>query len=499
MLSKVFLVPLLLGISFLVVLFFLQRFPLSPEEVQENYLAWSLGNQPKLSPEAKENLTNFPKDKFIFSLPIKKFFPTQILLSPKFHRLPNLILSILILVLVSSFVFKYQSPSIYIATVFFLSLTPWYALVSVFNFSSLIILTLSLLLFFSFFKSKLLFIILSLFLILFLFLHRFQLVSQTIFSDPDTSISHQSFEVDQRVRQEFKLNGYQDIIPIAIKRIGYNKYFFYYRRLAREALKIFDWERLSSPSQVQTTIAKNLWSERGFPLLFFWQIPLFFLGLFSFSQLSPQVRKLCSVFLIWGLFLSFIAPNSNLETSGFPLVIPISIICAFAISKILRFRYWLSVPGLFVLWAAFAVYHHFLFHELYWRDNRPFVFTQAVKLFQDNPTSSPTLITNILGPTHFYYAWGTRLQPDFFWKNYSDNPDFGNVSFRHFDLTKAPLNDTKVFIGLPGEFLGNQSLKQQNDFNPASLPPLLSLKATVPIKQIVSFGNGNYLWLVERK
>lgn len=506
------------AVFFLSFIFFVEQFPLSVEEVTQNVVSQSYW-QPN-PPAFGEFLTD--SGRRLFALPdlIKSVLPDILIYSPQLHRLPNLILAIISILLL------HRISQNKILTVLSLVCIPWFIYSSVFDFSGLLTLALFFALFATNSRPVNFFVLIclsfaslpGLLAALVLSLIRFQqkvyllalaailsslifrspiqqLKATTFFGEDDYSLARASFEVDQRVREETRINNYRDIFPLSLKRLSYNKYYFWLTKIAVHFTKILNLEYLSSPAQIHTTVSKNLWREKRLPLVLFWQLPLIFIGLLNFSQLERSLKQLVLTGIVVSIVATGLSIQSQFETQGLLIVIPFSILMVLGLQKIMHWKLVTISLGLIAIVGLLASYHHFLLHELYWRDNRPFVFTELVKTIGD--TTQPVTVSNVLGPTHFYYVWLTRTNPQKLWQSFGPEPQIDNVKFRHFDLSSEQYLAGTFYIGLPGEFLGNRGRDNKNDFSPYELPNHLRLKTTIPIKDAVSYGNGNFIWSVE--
>jgi hypothetical protein len=239
--------------------------------------------------------------------------------------------------------------------------------------------------------------------------------------------------VNERVQSEYKLNNYQDVFPIKLKRIAYNKYYFAAKATWEQIVGYMSWERLAFPGQSDATVTRNLWSSKEMGWIYFWQIPLIVIMVYKLEWLKKMPK-------------------------------------------------WAKIVG--IVLGAYSVIitgYHFVAHEEIWHDNRPMVQDAMAKLavkYQANQ------VTSILGSTNKYYIWETKnLHP--------------TILFEHFDLTSDQPQVGWIYVGLPGEFLGSKAKGKNNRFDSLELPNNFRLLESVPIRDTVSFGNGDYIWVVK--
>jgi hypothetical protein len=301
--------------------FLLQKFPPSLEEVTQNIISLSLGNTN--SPIFTKYLLDSGRQLFLLPEFFKSWLPDDLIYSHQLHRLPNLFLSLVCILLF------YRLTQNKLIAVFMLAITPWFIYESVFDFTGLLTLFLALLLFIPKPKISNIFVLIflsltsllglvtalvfsisqikdktyfvSLIFVLCILIFRSpvtQLKSLTFFGRDDYSLNRAGFEVDQRVREETRFNNHIEHIPLIFKRVSYNKYFFWITRIAPQFTKVLNWEYLSSPAQINTTVSKNLWGEKRISLIFFWQLALAVIGLLSFRNINGPEQHIIKILLI---------------------------------------------------------------------------------------------------------------------------------------------------------------------------------------------------------
>ena len=511
-----------MGSVFLLGIYGLQKLPAGMQEAVDNYMAYSVKMGARFPQEILSDVKKFP-----LPLMIRLVLPNQVLLSEKLMRLPVILIGIGVLVLWAYF-WKEER----VLSTLMLVVTPWFVKNSLFDFGSILTLFFSLLAWVGFKNkwnrwwklaivtclslSSLAGLIMAgvlstvwswkekwiyLFVILLGMGVRLSPTAwwkSTVESHVEFSLGQISGEVDQRVRAEYKINGEEDIWPIQIKRIGYNKYNFLGQKLAKEAIKLFDLEWMASPAQLNTTVSKDLWGEKGISLIYFWELILAGWGMFKLEKLSKIAKEMCLLATVVAGIAAFFSPSSEIEGAGFLVVVPIVILSALGMRELLKNK-WLALTSVFILWGVISTYHHFLIHEEYWRDNRPIVFKEMMIMWKKYGLNNKTTMSAVLAPTQYYWAWSAKVSPKEFWSNFSENPTVGNTTFRHFDLSKEPYQKGEVYIGLPGEFLGNKLKNRQNDFSPSELPLQMQLLSQASFRDAVSYGNGNFVWAVKIK
>jgi hypothetical protein len=308
------------------------------------------------------------------------------------------------------------------------------------------------------------------------------------FKVDDLSLSTQGELVDQRARYEFKINNYANIIPLPIKRIVYNKFYFGYRAIVSQAAKVLDLEKWSFPGQSVATVSRSLWGSKGLPWLLFWQI---IAAIWAIKYLNHEEKQAGVIFLSWALLSMMFSTERNFLGPGVGIVVPMALWSAKAVSG-LDFRKFF-VLGILFLWGVTAHLYHFAVNEIYWGDTRPQAFMAMAQMAVKHRDKDSVQVTTMIGRSFLYYAWTIKLPPKLLWEGL-EKGNIGNVFFDHFELKEtAPIHS--VYIGFPGEFIGSKQL--DNSFNANELPGKFRLLEAYKTHDSLSFGNGDYIWSVE--
>lgn len=299
--------------------------------------------------------------------------------------------------------------------------------------------------------------------------------------------------VDNRVRYEFRLNNYQDVVPLAVKRLVYNKPFFAYREVSGKIISQFSPERLAFPGQADATVARSLWGSKGLGWLAWWLLPVSIWGLFAWQRLPGKLRYLAGVLGMWGVLGLIFGNTGDFLENGIGICLALMLVAAGLVRNSGR---WIKVivAVMTVIWTIPSFYH-FLYHEEIWRDNRPKV---QLVMAQMGTRYSARQISTILGRSFLYFGWINRIPPAEFWDGVQAGTKLREVKFDHFEFrNQKPASG--VYVGLPGEFLGNRARDNKNQFSPAELPGNQWLSDSFQTHDTVSFGNGDYVWAVEAK
>lgn len=289
--------------------------------------------------------------------------------------------------------------------------------------------------------------------------------------------------VDQRVRYETTITNYREPVPLFIKRFVYNKPYFWYRKKIIEIGSYFSLEKMAFPGQEDATVSRNLWGSKSLPWIYFWQIPLV---VYAITRI--KIHKNIVILGGWGL-LSLILGNKGdwlANSIGIPLTMAV-IMGDFINQSNQRIR--MAVWVMFII-SVIPSFYHFVNHEQVWRDNRPLVHQTMAQMALRH---EGTTISTILGRSFLYYGWIKQIEPEMFWRGFEVGMKIDGVKFDHFE---KPIHKG-VYVGLPGEFIGNKSDKRSNEFSAIELPGNMKLLEEAKTKDTVSFGNGDYIWTVQ--
>ncbi len=500
----------------------LNHFPPGEQEIQLRYLAWS---QARHIPVPDNYYREMP-----FPLPIwlLSVWPARLLFSDTYFRLPNLIigwggLALLYMML------KKQQPEIALATIIIFGITPWVLWMIISDTAAVLTLFMALLITVMGFNTKVNQLILIavwlglcltslsglVFGVIFgirwvgkqkmviagslMFLaaagiswqYRGYIYQQSIFYINGINNESISKEVDQRVRDEFKLDNFQNIVPLFIKRWVYNKPFYWYRAVTGQILGNFSVEKLAYPAESSATVTRSLWDSKDLPWLLFWEVGLVMAGGYFWRVLKPELGTVCGLFGVWSFTAMGIFGNNFLAT-GIGLTVPVAILAAMGWRKFPRLLKGLSI--LIVIFSLLSTYDLFFNREMVWRDNRPEVQMMIAKMAKKYQADYATAV---LGRSFLYYAWLVKLSPENLWTGIADHNHPEKTVFESFNLKSTAAAKGRVYVGFPGEFLGNRKENGSNEFHISELPLNWQLLASYPIHDTVSFGNGDFIWTVK--
>ncbi len=297
-------------------------------------------------------------------------------------------------------------------------------------------------------------------------------------------------QVNQRVQNETKLNRYREPLPLFIKRFVYNKPYFALREAGQKIVSLFSFEKMAFPGQGDATVARNLWGSKSLPWMFFWQIPLILIAVYFRKNISRELKFTVTVFGAWGILSMISGKSGDWLVNGIGFFVASLLMISWLISRI---KLWGKIAiAVLLLVSVVPSFYHFLYHEEVWRDNRPLVYSVMAQMAAKYKASQ---VTTILGRSFLYYGWMAKISPKQFWQGAEAGMKISGVKFDHFEKPAT----TGVYVGLPGEFLGNRAVDNKNEFRASELPRGWELLESAKIRDTVSFGNGDYVWAVKIK
>lgn len=275
------------------------------------------------------------------------------------------------------------------------------------------------------------------------------------------NFSQAATEVSERFREEDSLKE-RILFPLWLRRMGYNKLFFTYRNLIREALAFFDLETLFF-QEVHPLHQKS-------EVIFYWPLIFFFIwgGVWLVrSRFGKKQRTLSGLILLsWVWFLV-----TNDSPSGRHLLT--LFILSLVVSQGLRRapKKALGLGMIFLIWSVWINAFDILKRPLFWYDNRAFVYEQGMKTIQKRISDYSELrnifLTSLVGNPKLYYFYYEAPPAAVFLED-SEVIKRGELTihFRSFNLKDESLTDDSFYFGFLGEFVGS---KFANDFSKGDL------------------------------
>ncbi len=303
-------------------------------------------------------------------------------------------------------------------------------------------------------------------------------------------LTKQSQQAYERAMFEYRTNNYDNVLPLTMKRLVYNKFYFAYRDFIKHASGLLSLERVGFPGQSDATVSRNLWTSKGMSWLPFWMIPLVIFGIFQMKKAPHEIRNWTVILTVWGFLSLLLGKNENMLGNGIGIMLGASFVFGVAWVS-LRNKFGKIAIAALILTSGFANGWHFLGNELYWRDNRPDAQMKIAEMTIDH---SATQVSTVLGRSFFYYALAKQLPPDDLWKGMETN-SLNGVNFAQFDF-KETSPKAGIYVGFPGDFLGSKREVRNNDFSSEMLPSGWKLLEEYKLRDSINFGNGDFIWTV---
>jgi hypothetical protein len=285
-------------------------------------------------------------------------------------------------------------------------------------------------------------------------------------------------EIMDRLYSESKIVNRIEI-PLAIKRISYNKFFFIYKNVVGELIKFGDPESLFF-QEVHPLEQKSF-------VLFFWPEIIFFtLGIYFATRQSTNSQRRVIFTLLAISLVDFLVQGKPAYQRFWLTMFPLSIIVALGISMITK-RTILTVLSVGILTMSYVInYQDILIRPDYWFDNRPLVYQfifNTVRM-DNNKIQVTTLVGN----------------PGDYCKFYITDCPADKFIFNSFNLKENVPENKYVYAGFVGEFLGpdiknNFSASWKSDIESKSIQIINSYKT----RDSIAYRYGDWVVVGEKK
>ncbi|HEX8923952.1 MAG TPA: hypothetical protein VF828_04435 [Patescibacteria group bacterium] len=295
-------------------------------------------------------------------------------------------------------------------------------------------------------------------------------------------------EVTNRFTQEDSILERIEI-PLVIRRSVYNKYFFMYRDILKEAIPFLDMETVFF-QEVNPLQSKSL-------VIFFWpEVVLFLLGIAWMNRTKNiDLGRIIKVTATMA-FIGFIFSNRVPYLSFLMLILPLSLVIATGAENLFLFAkegYQAAKIGLAVL--VFLCVYGFgtNFYDLavrydYWLDNRPIAYGFIFKSLKNKINEGDNIqVSTLVG------------NPQNYCKFYLGNK-CSQVIFNGFELKNTVPDKGTWYGGFLGEFIGPAGDNQFGS-NWRNLLAAKGLTATdcLELRDSIAYKFGNYVIVAKSK
>jgi len=325
------------------------------------------------------------------------------------------------------------------------------------------------------------------------------LVGQSIVQD--LKPSSYTFEIDKRLSFGKLISS-----PLITQKFNYNRLVFnkaYYGLTVffKNLVKPFDYELLTSSFQAQTILSKERIDTVALPKIFFWEAPLIFFGIIlALRKRSKEI------------YILFIASLTSLivfgQKSFYILLPPLVWLNALSLSYILdnRTKVFSKAILIILIFLFLGSYLDFVYRlntqKLLW-GNPESVAQYKIWNYIDKEDlgKEKIIITDRLGDPAFYYLFYSRLSPQFFQQGKTishapiDGEDrilkIGDIEFRAFKYSESLKSKNELWIGLPGEFVG-----EKKDFSKITEVPRGKIITKISSIKQENVLLGDEIWIV---
>ena len=232
-------------------------------------------------------------------------------------------------------------------------------------------------------------------------------------------------------------------IPLAVKRIAYNKPYFIYKDVVGLFISYADLESLFF-QEVNSLGIKSF-------VLFFWPEIIFLsIGFFYWARDKNNQRRSFVALLVFISFVDFLLLNKPLYQQFLLTLFPLSVLVAIGIKKIARVPILGFLAVSILAFSVWVNYFDIAARPAFWFDNRPLVYRFIFdKLRTVGENSKQIRVTTLVGNSERYCEFYLGSCP----------PE--KYKFDAFDLTATGPVAGTTYAGFLGEFIG-KSIK--NDF-----------------------------------
>jgi hypothetical protein len=275
-----------------------------------------------------------------------------------------------------------------------------------------------------------------------------------------------TYEIDKRLSFGKIISSPLITEGFNFNRIAFNKVYFGITEFFKSLVKPFDYEYLTSSFQTQTILARERLDSVALPRIFFWEVPLILFG--AILYLRSKDRKL--IIIPMSIFASLLIFKDKALYLFIPVIVWLSALSLVYLvdnrKKILN-KSILFVILLLLLGSYSDLISRLKDEKLDWIDPNSLSQYRIWNLLGDIDLSGKSVIvTDRLGEPAFYYLYYNKIEPEYFQKNktLSHVPvngtirilKVGAVEFRSFKYSEEAKSKDKIWVGLPGEFLGEK-------------------------------------------
>ncbi len=246
-------------------------------------------------------------------------------------------------------------------------------------------------------------------------------------------------------------------------RIAHNKVFYGANALSRSLIENFNYEKLTSSFQAGTILSREAVDPKSLPRFFFWEVPFILLAMIVLGKRLPKQHKLLAVSALSTVVI--FSKETYVYLLPF-LALGYTILLTYLWQIRFSLRPALISLGLLFLVITYASFYDLLnYHQEKWLPENDFRQYQIWNTITNQDINEKkVIVTDRLGEPAYYYLYYKKVDPNAFreGKTLSTNSSsgiqrinqVGGVEFKSFKYFESPRGKDEVWVGLGGEFLG---------------------------------------------
>lgn len=289
--------------------------------------------------------------------------------------------------------------------------------------------------------------------------------------------SQYSYQTDRRLAYDFTTDNIFQKGSFNLNRLVHNKYLYAANGLFSSWVSHFDLELLTSPSQTEELLRQDRESYSVLPKIYFFEIPLMFIGLLILIKGKSKLGWLG----IAGLATILLFTNNEkvlFYLMPFSLIAEGVFICWLINYLENRLRKWryvvLSSLALFWIFSTVTFYSVLTENFLMWVPRNDYIHYQIWNFLQNHAQSySSITVTDRLDRPISYFLYYMKYPPVLYQKDraeylvrssrYDLMDKVGKYQFAAFKYMESDRKPGQFWIGLAGEFVGKYQPYKQTE------------------------------------
>jgi len=276
--------------------------------------------------------------------------------------------------------------------------------------------------------------------------------------------SSYSFEIDKRLSFGQIYNSPLYTTKINLNRIVLNKVYYFSNAFLKSLIYPFNFEKIFSPMQAQTLLAKDNFDSKTLPSLFFWELPIIIAGYIVLSKKQKGLTFILGLCFGIEIFLKgnliFLLPIIALSEGVFFVTI---------VDRYSKHRKYIYLfISVLVLGSNFIFLGLMKNHFVDWVPGNDLYQNKIWEnISKKDIVENKIFVTDRFGEPVFYFLFYEKIEPDYYLNNHKNGAlldgyiqrvdSVGNVTFKSFDFSKITHSPNELWVGLGGEFAGENN------------------------------------------